>query len=832
MAEDYGLIQYVDREQEIRQILSEIKQTSTSLVKMIYAGTAIGKSSLVSKLFMSQQMEPFIKIVVHTPPENTNPNTNESLFLNYIFNSFFEYFDKPHITTSAELQKLSFESYILNNKDKIVQREILDAVVNSLQKTTNKFHLISCVIFFSIKRLWKIGEFNVYNLLNEDTLLTRRLKSRYIEFVLSSARVALDVDNFQNIDYASLQNVINWLNNHKKNRHLFIFEYTTSENDNDTKLLSLASQLEQSGMKAHLQPISKMPENYVVDIISKKLPNLPTNFSFNVDLLNYYNSDASGNLRKLIDFSLKYNKTSLTQHYNPTVLNLIDLSDSAKYIIGVLSLNNGIISRDFLESLLFMRPDISKEISSCIYELEQNMLIENHTNTICISHASILDAWNSSPASHSYNALAYTDIERLLLKSLNAHTLENMHCDNETWLKLLHVYSTFEPQKIDSLFDKLEKGLIDYISPDNAWKYLKAFIDSTKSNIIAYRELYIRIVNICFESELYQEGFECLTLLTDAGIASADAYLLELYAMFLSALDKHEENIQFCTYQLNKLSGITDQAYLNFSMILLTSYRSLNKIDKCKAVFSELINATKYRKYKEYGYLLRTTDMYLPKRQSAVYVYKSYRFFMKTDKIQAGKSLITLSYLLANLGHTYWAHRAILKAEKLLKGKRMGAHMFLVNKAAICLMRGKHDVNVYEMLDQAEISAKVSFDKLAIYINKLIWCYENKNFEKKDLIINSIMQYLCIEPDKHIVAIAHYNLSVFYKLMNNMEAADSHYNLAYNLKENCIPLKNRLNKINSKDTNVMCSKPWHVCFLAYWTYDIFRDDEVILPNID
>jgi len=407
-----------------------------------------------------------------------------------------------------------------------------------------------------------------------------------------------------------------------------------------------------------------------------------------------------------------------------------------------------------------------------------------------------------------------------------------MHSDNETWLKLLHIYSIFEPQKIDSLFDKLEKGLIDYISADNAWTYLKAFINCTKNNIVCYKELYIRIVNICFECELYQEGFECLNLLINTDLLSTDVYLLELYAMFLSALDRHEENIKFCTYQLNRVPTITDQAYLNFSLILLTSYRSLNMVDKCKPMFDKLIKTTVYRKYKEYGYLLRTTDMYLPKHQSTIYIYKSYRFFMSRDKIQAGKSLITLSYVLANLGHTYLANRAILKAEQLLKGKRMGAHMLLVNKAAICLMRGEHDLDVYEMLDQAEISAKVSFDKLAIYINKLIWCYENKDFERKDLIINSILHYLSIEPDKHIIAIGHYNLSVFYKLMNDLEDAKIHYNLACKLQRNCIPIMNRLNKVKSRDTDAMCSKPWHVCFLAYWTYDIFRDDKGPLPSTD
>lgn len=825
------LIQYVDREQEINRILSELEQTDISFVKVIYAGTAVGKSSLVSKLLMNQQMKPFIKIVVHTPPENANQSTNEWSFLNYIFDAFLDYFDKPHIITNKNVNKLSFEAYILNNKDKMARREILDAFVNNLQKATNKFHLVSYAILFSIKRLWKIGEFNVYNLLNEDTALTRRLKSRYIEFILSSTRIVLNVDNFQNIDYSSLQSIINWLNSSKSKRHFFIFEYTTPEDNDTMKLLSLVEQLEKSGVNVSSQRISRMPESYVVDIISKKVPNLPTDFNFNVDLLNYYTQDPSGNLRKLIDFSLKYNKVNLKQHDNPTELNLNALSECAKYIIAVLFLNNGITSVDFLESLFTMRPEMSSRMPISLLELEQSMLTERHGDKIIISHASILDAWNESDSSKSYNAIVYKDMESLLLYNLDTSALESMHYNNAAWLKLLHIYFIFEPQKIYTMFSKLEQGLIDYISADNAWMYLSTFVNCTRENVAPYKELYINIVNICFESELYEEGFECLNLLLGEKGCSHDVYLLELYAMFLSALDKHEDNIEFCTHQLKTLN-LTERSYLNFSMILLTSYRSLNLIEKCTEVFSCLIKKSVYRKYIEYGYLLRTTDMYLPKQRCAFYVYRSYKFFIKRDKFQAGKSLITLSYVLANLGHTYWAYRAIVKAEKLLKGKRVGAHMFLVNKAAICMLRGKHGADVFEMLDQAEISAKVSFDKLAIYINKLIWCYENNSFERKDLIINNIIRYADIEPDKHIVAIAHYNLSVFYKLINDLEAADAHYNLAYELKENCVPLKNRINKTSARDTSFMCSKPWHVCFLAYWTYDVFRDNKQIPPNTD
>lgn len=831
MAESNESIEYVDRDREIEQIISEIEHTTSSVVKIVYARTAIGKSSLVSKLFMHPRMDPFIKIAVHTPPQNENQNANVSSFLNHIFDALFAYFDKPHILNS-KVKNLSFESYILNNRDKFVRKDILNAFVDNMQRSTGKFHMISSWFFFLFKRLCKLGEFNPHSLVVEDTPRTRQLKNRYIKFVLSSARIALDIDNFQNIDHSSLRNIINWLNDYKQNRHFFVFEYTTPENDDNSNMIFLSDQLEQSGVKVSLQSVGKLPENYIVDVISKKIENLPSDLAFNVKLLDYYKQDASGNLRKLIDFSLTYNRPIKKEHNNPTELNLAVLSDGAKYIISVLSLSGGIVSEEFLKSVFCVHPEISGELFAYISELEKNMLVERQVSSLRISHASIIDAWKDSALSDTYDVLAYQDMEKALLRQLDSKALDSMHCDNAAWLKLLHIYGIFEPKKIDSLFNELENGLIDYISADNAWRYLKSFIDCTRDNIAQYKELYIRIVNICFECELYQEGFECLTLLINTGGFSSDIYLRELYAMFLSALDRHIENIEFCLKQLETIHSKTTRAYLNFSIILLTSYRSLNMVDKCKSLFEELIKTKDYRSYPEYGYLLRTTDMYMSKRRSAYNAYRSYRIFKKVDRIQAGKSLITLSYVLANLGHLHLAHYAIVRANRLLRGKRMGAHMFLVNRAAICLMRKKHGSDIYEMLNQAELSAKVSFDKLAIYINKLIWCYENKSFERANLIISDITRYLSDEPDKHIVAIAHYNLSAFYTLIGYQSLAETHYKLACELQNSCIPLKNRINKIKSRDTNVMCSKPWHACFLAYWTYDIFRDDTASLPSID
>ena len=102
-------------------------------------------------------------------------------------------------------------------------------------------------------------------------------------------------------------------------------------------------------------------------------------------------------------------------------------------------------------------------------------------------------------------------------------------------------------------------------------------------------------------------------------------------------------------------------------------------------------------------------------------------------------------------------------------------------------------------------------------------CIENHAFDKCDLLINKIHRLFEFVQDKHMHAFINYNLYLYYNARGNDETARIHYQKADELKDYCHTLKCRLLHISTDDhTDFLLTKPWHVCFLTYWCYDLLK----------
>lgn len=226
--------------------------------------------------------------------------------------------------------------------------------------------------------------------------------------------------------------------------------------------------------------------------------------------------------------------------------------------------------------------------------------------------------------------------------------------------------------------------------------------------------------------------------------------------------------------------------------------------------------------YPEYGYFLRLKALYLPRDKGMHSIQDSIVFFdERKEYIQRGKSQISLSFYLAITGEVSKALNEIIQAETYLDKAHISTHMFENNKAAINLLLSHYNNDVWNSLERAELSANKAFDFLAIANNKLIWCIENHAFERCDLIVNKIHRLFKFVQDKHMHAFINYNLYLYYSERGNNEAAHMYYQKADKLKDYCHSLKCRLLHTYTDDnTDFLLTKPWHVCFLTYWCYDL------------
>lgn len=229
----------------------------------------------------------------------------------------------------------------------------------------------------------------------------------------------------------------------------------------------------------------------------------------------------------------------------------------------------------------------------------------------------------------------------------------------------------------------------------------------------------------------------------------------------------------------------------------------------------------------EYAIFLRLTNVYLKDNQAIRYAAKSVKEFRKLgNNIQEAKSLITYSKLLSGLGRHKKAIRTINKAEKLLGNKYVGRHMIYSNYAAFLLMAGKKDKNIWMMLERSECSAVVPYDKLAIITNKLVWCYENNNYDYLNYLINEANKLILLEPDEHVHILIYYNLYLLFNKMGQYDEAQKYYKLAYDNRNKCSYVNYRFEKIVSREMYYRLRHPWHICFLSYWTYDLDDFDSI------
>ena len=222
-----------------------------------------------------------------------------------------------------------------------------------------------------------------------------------------------------------------------------------------------------------------------------------------------------------------------------------------------------------------------------------------------------------------------------------------------------------------------------------------------------------------------------------------------------------------------------------------------------------------------WGFYLRLSEIKNKRIDAIPDVEESIKHFKRNSSIiQVAKSQVALSFLYAVTGRIEEAILESNKAEKIIVNDFSNRHIFYTNKAAILLLHGDTGKEIFSMLKIAEESAIVTFDKLAIYNNILVYALETKDFKIAELYANKISSIIAVEPDKHILSLLFYNMHLYYKKTGNNPLSREYYSKCYSLKNHCESLNARLTKTKLEGSSqILISKSWHVCFLDYWNID-------------
>ena len=737
----------VDREVEARTIADEIESNAGSRVRFIYSATATGKSTLSEKVIAFLDHSNTFRI--KTLNKNKRNNTLAGEYFCLLFKKVY--------SSLKSREGYSLEYYIKNKLDKNIQKELISCYLEQWATRANMFTVLFTGIFYFIQKFFNIGFFDLNNIISGNSLLSKKIQYHYIVYVLSALPCVIIIENFQNIDRQSFDEIINCIDSTKAAKNYYIFEYTLSENTSMEDLENMKDLLADCGVEIKLMELCDLDSAYLPDFIENHFETNILSENFNTDLQNFYAHLETGNLREVIDFTLNYDGNLSYGEEGETLKLIQGLSQIEIMLLFTIIYVNEKYSEEQLIDFWAQRGFSEKNQKNALKVLTEYRLIDYTENRITISHASILDiCMNNRELFEDINSMTYNNLKNYYMSVWKNSNLLDAECIN-VWDIILQLFYYNKPEELWTLFENIKNNVFLVLTPETAWLYINSYFQRALDIIIEDQEKISTILNLCFEFELYKEGYSLFSQIETKKELEACPILIIYKSMYLSALDCHEENIKFYNHYI-QLVEVNSNIAFNLGLIALSSYRSLALETNWFNLYYELMNNDTYKDMPEYGYLLRLSDMYFDRQSSIKYIKKSISFFKKRNFIhQSGKSMITAAHTYAGLGKKRIALWYIKSAEKQLKDKIMGKHMLLVNKAVIYLLMNRKDKLIWAYLDEANLTAVVPFDKLAIIVNKLAWKISNKDCSNVQLLINQGERYTRLEPDKHIHALFYYN---------------------------------------------------------------------------
>lgn len=806
----------VDREVESDEIVRIIEQNwDKKTVHFIWSETAIGKTSLITKVIEKYDDSDCDIIRIKTKPCNADNGDTAWYYLQELFNGVTKYFEKLEAENGYAL---TFDNFLNEYNDDSVNRTRLASSLETVFGSDSRKGLLKNICYVVLRKILKLNEYSTSQYKHDTSVESVLVRINYIGYVLKQRKVLLIIDNFQNIDDQSLDCFGDWINDIDSNIY-FLLEFTHTPNSNKfDEQKDFFTGLGAKVIKTELAPINK---TYIIDIVHRNVKNLSDDIAFNINVVNHYEKVSLGNLRELIDYSVTYeqhddtNEVENNDTENGTYQILHSINDyETLAMLSLIIYHKGKIKRKNAEMIFSPELDISR----AIHKLLELNLIEETDDFYELKHASIIDQWEKHiDEFEQINTVVYGRTKKYYLEYLES---SNIGESNEAWTRLLYLYSKVEPFEIKRLLPQLESQIIISISPEDSWDYIKQLYDIIKEDVLKNKELLFRLLEICYKLELYANGYEILCLLEDSGQFSQSNLLLLHKLLYLSALDQHEEVVELFENIKSEIS-LESRIGLNMMLACLSSYRYTGQIAECLNIHKKILNTPIYKTYQEYAIFLRLTNIYLPNKKALKYAKQSVELLDRQNNIyQKGKSQITYAKLLAGLGKNDRALNILRQAEEALKNHAIRGNVLWVDEADILMDQGIYDNRVWELLQKSEFTAVIPYDKIAIIIVKLAWCYENNEFARANRLIERGQNIISLEPDHHIHALFYYNAYAVLNKAGETERSQIYYNKAYALKEHSRYIKARIDGPKTKEEKNRIKHPWYIIYLSFWNHDI------------
>lgn len=811
-----------DRIELCEDIISLITNACETQAFILYSGTGIGKSSVSKKIAKMVDERKINKDIIRIKSAQ-NDNSQEGTFIKHIFQNIRKYYLLNGKTRKSKKKKYTY-SYFIRHQNFAVIKKIIEYASLNVEKCKG----ISITIIQFVKLFFYIIGIKMGFVEELETnYADNKILAKYIKYILKMGNVVLCIENAQYFDKTSFDVLTELLIETKPCPNFFVFEFTLLDNVENLKFLNkIKDELDYSEIAYKDSELPKLDLKYVLEL-AKRLCN-SADKSFVMEIERMY----TGNVKKVENYAFNYSIQTVFNS-DPTFELLQRLSNSQKYIMAIIILNNMHIKQQVLYKILNNSNDIYVSIRNgdIEYLIDTAELLGKRDNYLYIRDKDTIDSWNKNKEKFKmFEVLAYKNCEAIFVRILE-NGVEYSLSRRECIILLLQLYNRFDSIKLNTILRYVDEVIYDFFSMSELKKYLENLIKNIYLKEQSLKILY-NIFDICYRYQLVDLESYCLDKINKIKQGTIDEKYL--YCYFTNLLQREEYQ-----FLLDKIKE-TKSFYLNLDfkyyieLFKIVAYASLNQTEQCQEIVNNLENDLVFHETLQYGYFLRLAEAYAKRNIAISKVEKSIDIFNKFSmNTQVAKSQVSLAFLYSITGSLEKAQIALDSAENILLKNIENKHVFNINKACLCLLNHNHTDEVWDLLSESEKYAHIRFDKIAIIINKLIWCIENKDFGKGKYYEKKGLELLELEYNHHLYAIFYYDCYVFYKTMGETEASRKYYNLAVNNKEYCDTLKARLEGKNEVEdqTTFLLQYPWHVCFVSYWYLDYIPQRENSLTAI-
>jgi tetratricopeptide (TPR) repeat protein len=736
-----GPTKFVNRVVELSAIRRELLSPSKlNKIILIHGSTGVGKSALTGKVLSDNATIPGIKVRVlageHAQGE----------YINQLAEKIDQY--------EGEKPLASLQYFLRNVASDEMKKTYNAALVTALADADpSGLTKVGKIIW---DRVTGSGDYDSDRLFRARHSEVTLMLFDYVQHIWKTNRLILNIENVQSIDHSSLALLKDLL---KIQREQFVLLEYTPDKTAAWTLSDLTESLEETGSDVRSFQVDLLPFHDVQKLI-------PAEQSTAILAQAYHLSN--GNLKDFGDLQVVVTRSADQRIPRPpynvggTSIRLSLLNKSTIMMLACIVSHQRKANLDLLHALISTHPYFRTtfiNLEGALQELTEEGFITVDGSSAQIDHDWIAEVLADGTQFSRYLHISYEAWANLYKELFDTQDYRVVSQD-ELLYNLFWFYLNTTLERLSDVVDEVKRFALNSLYPRATLRLLErlrsTLTQAPRRDASLLNRINFAILDIYYQLGLFSEAFAALDQI------ESESPRKQIYRVaILDRLDRHEEAANLIEDWLSHPLSRNLEYVFYLKMVLMISYRSLNRNQDCNRVYQEIVRESKFRTLRPYPYFLRNAKLVLPHDEAVISLQNSVRGFQQhCDPVGEAHARLALVIYLIKTGEIASALTELDRAEELLQGRSMERHVVFNGRAIVRLVSSNAEpLEAISLLNSALRTITTTFERLAVWCNLLIANVLVGNHSYAEEIEREILALLPAQPDRVLHRSIYYNLA-------------------------------------------------------------------------